>query len=65
MAAVTRLGGWGHNTRRTGSFAGRALASNTPPAVVFTPGARAQFTPSARATFTPGARATFTPEIEP
>ena len=25
MAAITRLGLWGHNTRRTVSFAGKAL----------------------------------------
>ena len=31
MAAITRLGLWGHNTRRAGSFAGKALAAAVEP----------------------------------
>lgn len=63
MAAVTRHGAWGHGTRRTGSFAGRVAAVFNPPAVTFTPGARANFVPGARETFTPGARANITPGV--
>lgn len=32
MAAITRLGLWGHNTRRTGSFAGRQPTTSSEPA---------------------------------
>lgn len=65
MAAITRLLPDGYGGRRAGSFAGKTEATvTTPPAVLFTPGARTGFTAAARDAFTPGARATFTPQNE-